>query len=321
MWRSSSRPPTGGPSSAAGGPGTSAPGCAKAGSRTSTLTEVDLGDAVRAALAVWYFPGMWEWGRAIVRPLALEAYRGVVAAWPAGYEAVATQGEKLLGRYFDWAPAVDLFTPIRVATDLEVRVPDPSDPRRDLAATDGVAVHYADRVDLVVVDPFNTYWLVDHRIGDELGRARRPRARRGRRRRLLGVGPFVPRHGHRRRHLQRAAHRRRRFRRGVPADAGPARPGRARAGPPQARLRGAGHDDAPAWPCTRRRHGTCARAACTGRRASPSTPAPTPRPCSRPGYRRRPPVVVQEGRLGGATWSMGRGAAPPKFGPGPHPGR
>lgn len=27
------------------------------------LTDVDVGDAVRAALAVWYFPGMWEWGR------------------------------------------------------------------------------------------------------------------------------------------------------------------------------------------------------------------------------------------------------------------
>lgn len=37
-------------------------------------------------------------------------------------------------------------------------------------------------------------------------------------------------------------------------------------------------------------------------------------------YRRRPPAVEPEGRLGGATWSIGRGAAPPTFGRGPRPG-
>jgi hypothetical protein len=31
------------------------------------------------------------------------------------------------------------------------------------------------------------------------------------------------------------------------------------------------------------------------------------------GYRKRPPGSPEEGRLGGRSWSMGRGAAPPKF--------
>jgi hypothetical protein len=30
--------------------------------------------------------------------------------------------------------------------------------------------------------------------------------------------------------------------------------------------------------------------------------------------------LVEEGRLGGVTWGMGRGAMPPRFGPGPQPG-
>jgi len=34
----------------------------------------DLGRAIRQALAVYYFPGMWAWDRGIVLPLVLRAY-------------------------------------------------------------------------------------------------------------------------------------------------------------------------------------------------------------------------------------------------------
>jgi len=37
-------------------------------------------------------------------------------------------------------------------------------------------------------------------------------------------------------------------------------------------------------------------------------------------YRQRAPEEEQVGRLGGVTWSTGRGAAPPQFGRGSHPG-
>ena len=63
--------------------------------------EVDLTGAIRAALAVWYFPGMWEWDRAIVRPLADEAWRRVVTSWPAGHDDIVAMGAQVLDRYFE----------------------------------------------------------------------------------------------------------------------------------------------------------------------------------------------------------------------------
>jgi len=38
-------------------------------------------------------------------------------------------------------------------------------------------------------------------------------------------------------------------------------------------------------------------------------------PILRTGYRTRPPVPPEEGRLGGRAWGLGRGAAPPRFRP------
>jgi len=284
------------------------------------VAEVDLGEAVRAALAVWYFPGMWEWGRAIVRPLAIEAYRRVVAGWPAGYDGTARQGEALLARYFDWAPAVDLFTPLRVHADVEVSVPDPSDPRQDLAAGDGAAVHYADRVDLVVVDAFNAYWLVDHRVGDgwaasdelvldEAGAAgcwAWGRSYLGmdiagviyNELRADGDGAGEP---FRRTEVRRGLAELERVRHKLGCEAR------------DMTSAGLAVYPAPGWDvCSACMYRPPCIALDAGADAGAVLDA---------GYRRRPPVVVQEGRLGGATWSLGRGAAPPKFGPGPHPGR
>ena len=39
---------------------------------------VDLNRAIRDALAVYYFPGMWEWNRAIVQPLVHQALEKAV---------------------------------------------------------------------------------------------------------------------------------------------------------------------------------------------------------------------------------------------------
>jgi hypothetical protein len=284
------------------------------------LVEVDLGAAVRAALAVWYFPGMWEWGRSIVRPLAIEAYRRVVAAWPPGYDGIANHGEKLLGRYFDWAPAADLFTPVRVETDVEVSVPDPADPQRDLASGDGAAVHYADRVDLVVVDAFNTYWLVDHRIGDDwtapdalvLDEAGAASCWAWRRSYLgmdiagviyneLRTGDDGDEETFRRTPVRRGLAELERVRHKLGCEAR------------EMTSAGLAVYPAPEWDvCS-----ACLyRPPCIALDAGGDTEA-----VLATGYRRRPPAVVQEGRLGGSTWSMGRGAAPPKFGPGSHPDR
>lgn len=281
-------------------------------------TRIDLGDAVRAALAVWYFPGMWEWDRAIVRPLALEAYRRVAAGWPPEQEALALAGDRLLAAYFEWAQPVDNFIPLRVETDFEVAVPDPADPVRDLAGPGGAAVHFAGRIDLLIVDPMDVRWLVEHRVGlrwaqpealvlDERGAAfcwAWPRSFLGME--LAGViynelRTDIPPGGDafRRTPIPRGLVEMERVRyklgleaRDMTSESLPVYP-------------------APAWDvCSGCRFRPPCIALDTGADADAVLVA---------GYRPRPPAEVQSGRLGGGTWSMGRGAAPPTFGRGPGP--
>jgi hypothetical protein len=279
---------------------------------------VDVVDAVRASLAVWYFPGMWEWDRAIVRPLAEEAYRAAVAPWPEEHAEVAARGEALLGRYFDWAPEVDNFTPLRVESDFHVTVPDPDDPRRDLAGADGAAVHFAGRVRLLVVDPFNVHWLVDHLVGDgwadldalvldERGSA--SCWAWGRCYLSTQIAGVVYNELRTDGDLGRGFRSERVFRR-TTVRRGLVELERARhnLGLEAQEMSSAGVAvyPTPSWEtCS-----TCAfRPPClavtTGADAEAVLAA---------SYRRRPPEEEQEGRLGGVTWSLGRGAAPPKFG-------
>ncbi len=121
-----------------------------------------LDDAVRDALAVYYYPGMWEWPRAIVEPLVREAFDDGHGG--CSDDEKVTIGRALLERYFAWAPTVDHFTPVRVATDFEVEVPDPGDPARHLTATDGRPVRLRGRVDLLVIDADDVYWIVTHHL-------------------------------------------------------------------------------------------------------------------------------------------------------------
>ena len=104
---------------------------------------------------------MWEWPRAIVEPLAHEAFDTAVASAP---DDELETGRALLGRYFAWAPTVDHFTPVRVATDFEAEVPDPEDPARHLTATDGRPIRLRGRVELLVIDADDVYWIVTHRL-------------------------------------------------------------------------------------------------------------------------------------------------------------
>src|SRR5262245_49520170 len=105
-----------------------------------------LGAAVRAALAVWYFPGMWEWPRTIVLPRALQAFDEAVGrrAEPAG--DALERARAMLERYFAWAPTVDTFAPVRVEADFEANIPDPRAPGHDLVDRAGRPVRYHDRL-------------------------------------------------------------------------------------------------------------------------------------------------------------------------------
>jgi hypothetical protein len=138
----------------------------------------DLGEAIHDALDVYYFPGMWDWNRAIVRPLAVAGFEKSMRRQRAAYtqirELSADQvqdweqhlelGTGILRRYFEWADDVDRFTPIQVASQFDIALPDPANPSSGLITPDGRPLQFRVRIDLVVIDDHELYWLVEHRI-------------------------------------------------------------------------------------------------------------------------------------------------------------
>src|SRR5207237_947197 len=67
-------------------------------------------------------------------------------------------------RFQAWAPAVGRFWPVRVETDFDVQVPDPAAAGADLVSPGGEPVRYGDRVDLLLVDEHDAYWVARHRL-------------------------------------------------------------------------------------------------------------------------------------------------------------
>jgi hypothetical protein len=123
--------------------------------------------AVRDALAIYYYPGMWDWGRDVRLPLVIqELDRSVARQGAGGADAaqIRRDGRALLDRYLLWAPPVDRFAPIMVETDFEVPVPDPGRPAFGLVTPEGAAVRYGDRVNLLAADEHDAYWIVHHRL-------------------------------------------------------------------------------------------------------------------------------------------------------------
>ena len=130
----------------------------------------DLELAVRDALAVYYFPGMWDWQRSVVLPLVLQGLARSLGRQPAAEAAdPLAAGEALLRRYFEWAPQVDRFAPIQVEGGFEVNLPDPAGGDRELVLADGRPIRYQGRVDLLAGDEHDRYWVVAHRLVDRFG--------------------------------------------------------------------------------------------------------------------------------------------------------
>src|SRR2546423_10350432 len=116
----------------------------------------DLEKAVHDALALWYFPGMWEWERTLVRGFAMEGFHKSMRKQLDAYAAVADvseaqdeewqaqveAGQRPLERYFAWAPVVDAFSPGRVDTDFDANAPGPTAMGVGLRAPGGGAVPY-----------------------------------------------------------------------------------------------------------------------------------------------------------------------------------
>jgi hypothetical protein len=153
--------------------------------RRQTPTLPDLDRAVRDALAVYYFPGMWDWDRTVRLPLVgqelaraltrqrqrhreRQQQRGAAdsSADDENWQEALGRGQALLDRYMAWAPNADRFAPVLVETDFEVDVLDPVRPDAALVTSVGDIIRYSGRVDMLAVDAHDAYWIVRHRVAD-----------------------------------------------------------------------------------------------------------------------------------------------------------
>ncbi len=125
-----------------------------------------LEQALRNALDVYYYPGMWTWDRSIVVPLVHRALDEALR--PPGTPAAPSQevalGHQVLDAYAGWAPGQDHFTSIEVANEIAVNVPDPVIWDRDLTTEEGGGVSYTAWLDALVLDDAIRPWLLCHRI-------------------------------------------------------------------------------------------------------------------------------------------------------------
>jgi hypothetical protein len=131
----------------------------------------DLDRAVRDALAVYYFPGMWDWDRGVRLPLVGQELERALrrqrpGADPGQWQQARDEGKALLARYADWALRADRFAPVLVETDFEVTVLDPRRPDAALTAGHGEPIRYRGRIDMMAVDQHDAYWIVRHRVVD-----------------------------------------------------------------------------------------------------------------------------------------------------------
>jgi hypothetical protein len=135
----------------------------------------DLDRAFRDALAVYYYPGMWDWDRGVRLPLVVQGLERALArqqeqsgerADPRWGQDQLDAAQGLLTRYFAWAPTVDQFAPVLIEADYEVQVLDPASPSAGLVTASGEAVRYRGRIDLMAVDQHDAYWIVRHRVVD-----------------------------------------------------------------------------------------------------------------------------------------------------------
>jgi hypothetical protein len=133
--------------------------------RSLAFVEPVLPAALKDALAVYYYPGTWDWQHEVTQPLVHKALER--SLHDADAIELLGQGAALLDCYDAWANAVDDFAPVKINLDVEALVPDPDDPDSGLLVHDGSPVIYPCRIDLVTVDAADEYWVVCHQIVDQ----------------------------------------------------------------------------------------------------------------------------------------------------------
>ncbi len=144
--------------------------------RSSPARGPDVGAALGAALAVHYFPGMWEWNRTIVLPLIKRGFDSNMqeqraAAGDFGdddeWAAASARGHRMLTHYLQNAVALDRFTPVKLAAAFDIPVPDPRVANKDLRGPNGEELKYCGSIPMLVIDEADRYWLFEHRLATE----------------------------------------------------------------------------------------------------------------------------------------------------------
>jgi hypothetical protein len=118
--------------------------------------------AVKDALAIYYYPGTWDWQHDLKQSLVHKSLQRSLN--DADALAAATT---LLDCYDAWACTVDDFAPVKIDHDVAAMITDPAEPERGLLTPNGSGVVYACRVDLLALDATDEYWVVCHQIVDD----------------------------------------------------------------------------------------------------------------------------------------------------------
>jgi hypothetical protein len=121
--------------------------------------------SLKDALAVYYYPGTWDWPHELKQSLVHKALKRALD--DGGQTHALEAATSLLDSYDAWASTVDDFAPVRIDHDVQALVPDPRDAERGLTTPDGSAVIYTCRIDLLAVDAADEYWVVRHQIVDD----------------------------------------------------------------------------------------------------------------------------------------------------------
>jgi hypothetical protein len=114
------------------------------------------------ALAVYYYPGTWDWDHELKQSLVHKAMRRSLV--DADCVRDLDRATVLIDLYDAWATTVDDFAPVKIAHDVTALVRDPSDPDIGLLTSAAAAVTYVCRVDLLAVNANDEYWVVRHLI-------------------------------------------------------------------------------------------------------------------------------------------------------------
>lgn len=120
---------------------------------------------LKDALAVYYYPGTWDWQHDLKQSLVHKAVERSLT--DAGARDLLEAATALLDRYDAWASTVDDFAPVKIDHDVIGMITDPAAPERGLSTPDGAGVAYTCRVDLLAVDAADEYWVVRHQLVDD----------------------------------------------------------------------------------------------------------------------------------------------------------